>query len=363
MAAPITGPHTKVNDGGMTEYRYKRWFRQKRPYNEILPFQTVLVEGYPTGEYQVACSRSANYLSQVFSSEASQVAFNKAYAKFLDKLGENASLGVTLAQWKQADGMIGKRAAQLLAFTSALVRGSPVGVARALGISLRDVQAVMRTKHGLSRKISDLWLEFHFGWKPLVKDIYAACEVLNEPLPSSRITGSGSYSTTSYRGTGGPATEQVDLALKFGAKIGASVMVTNPNLRLMQQMGILNPAVVVFDAVKWSFVFGWFHSIQEYLSSFTDFAGLTLSDAYISKRVTGTISYSWIPCDKRVQPSCTPEMVETYKSWLVRHEGMMRERTKMSEIPRPYFVRKELKLSPIRALTSISLLVQKLPRA
>lgn len=56
------------------------------------------------------------------------------------------------------------------------------------------------------------------------------------------------------------------------------VRVTNPNLLLFNQLGLVNPAYVLWDAVPFSFVADWFLPVGRYLQSYSDWVGLHLDD-------------------------------------------------------------------------------------
>lgn len=58
----------------------------------------------------------------------------------------------------------------------------------------------------------------------------------------------------------------------------------NPNAWLANQMGLINPAVVVWDLVPWSFVVNMFANVNSLLNQFTDFYGLEVSGASTTVR-------------------------------------------------------------------------------
>lgn len=227
-------------------------------------------------------------------------------------------------------------------------RTDPFGHARQVQVA--DV-------HKTSRGLADLWLEFWFGWKPAVTDIYSAMEVLDEPFAAVRTKGSANSSSLRQFGGLYPATEYITQIDRYKTKFGGDVTVTNPNLRLAQQLGVLNPAMVAFDVVPWSFVFGWFCNIQDYLSSFTDFAGLTISRGYIVQVTETTLTFKWTRC-----VACSPDEANYYANSEHKSIARIYDRQALGDIPRPRVQLSLFGLSPVRALTSISLLVQKLPR-
>lgn len=360
MVAPVTSGHVKVRaDSALWEEKIY-YSRQAKPYNIQLPLKHVTYFWNPQSSYGNIWDIK-NIAEDSYTWKVSDEAYAKAYARLVGKLGDGASIGIDLAQYKQANSMISARATQLLGFASSLVRGSPLGAARSLGISIQDAKRVMRTRHGVSRSLADLWLEFWFGWKPLVQDIYGACEVLSNPLPPWRIKGSATETRSfSYGGTA-PATGGVRRTQMSRVSVSLDIEVVHPTLRKLQMLGLINPFSVAFDAIPWSFVLGWFSNINSYLSSFTDWAGLKSTDGYITRKNLTTVELFWKPCTKEQDPNCNPDFYLGLKG-----DGLAyikyREPASVQSLPYPplVFYSKELKLT--RAMTAISLLVQKLPR-
>lgn len=351
MVLPITGPFTTVKSS-YWDSEVKTWYRQKPPFTRALAFNLSrggMVTARNPGDPAVDSAYWRLWAESLHASDRSAT-YVKAYERFVDQLGDPASLGLNLVQWKQADEMIKKRGGQLLSFNNALLRRSPLGIARSLGMSLRDVRRLVGTRHGFSRKLSDLWLEFWFGWKPMVSDIYTACEVFERDLPWERIKSS---SKIVWKGdvvswSGNPTSRKTVVDRTSRCRLGAYVRIENPNLRLLQQFGLLNPLEVLWDAIPWSFVLGWFGNVNAYLASLTDFAGLAISDGYRSHSTVidqGFTSWPAYP-DKGGQGfgSC-----------------VSRELVTSFEAPRLTFSLK--RWQPERGLTAMSLLVQKLPKS
>lgn len=275
--------------------------------------------------------------------------YAQAYERLIKKLGDTASIGVTLVQWRQADDMIRRRANQLAAFNMSLLKRSPVGVAASLGLSLRDVRAIMRTRYGVARSLSDLWLEFWFGWKPMVTDIYTACQVFDQDIPWGRMRASANAPGPYVLRTAPEWGEHIEYSQACRVALGIDVRLRNENVHLLNQFGLLNPAVVAFDAIPWSFVLGWFSNVNSWLRSFSDFAGFETSNGYVKtvKQVGGQTFFNRPP----------PYAYTGGTGW-----GNAVNRVGVSTLPRPAFALKSLSLMPTRALTAITLLVQKLPR-
>lgn len=349
---PITGPFN-VTRGNDYFYEVKVWSRQKRPFDLPLAFNHSRGYWYGTPSTSAA-NRFRNFCSSENGYRA-PTAYNKAYERLLDQLGESASLGLNLAQYGQARDMVNKRGSQLLAFGSALAKRSPIGVAAALGISAKRCREIMRTKHGVSRSLADLWLEFWFGWKPAVSDIYSACQVFDNELEWSRLrarSGKIISPMTVYQAPG-PWSEGIKWRGETTCLIGADLRVTNPNVRLLESFGLLNLASIGVDAVPWSFVVGWFSNLNTYLSSLTALAGIETRGAFMTEtsKIWGELWWR----------------AESVNSIWNRNgngdgHGVLVKRTLLKGIPRPRLLFDAKRFQPTRGATAISLLVQKLPR-
>jgi hypothetical protein len=141
------------------------------------------------------------------------------------------------------------------------------------------------------------YLEFHFGWSPMLKDIYDACEVLSQDFPPSLVTGTGGskFATNNYvNNTRTIRTGTVRV------KVRARVRVTNPNLLLASKLGLVNPLSVAWELVPFSFVVDWFVNVGDFLGSFTDLLGLSLEDAHTTMLQKIDRSEAWTPSPPNV---------------------------------------------------------------
>lgn len=97
MVLPITGPLTRSENRGFY-WSEKTWYRQKRPYDRPLPYQWDA--GWTWKQSNAGDAWRFAAFARSFDYGRS---YAQAYSRLVDKLGEPAGLGITLAQWKQAD--------------------------------------------------------------------------------------------------------------------------------------------------------------------------------------------------------------------------------------------------------------------
>jgi len=200
---------------------------------------------------------------------------NQAYARFNGKLRKgSASLGVTLASWKQSRDMIVNRHNHAKRTLDSAYTGL-------LG-NKRAVERLRREREPLANQV----LETEFGWKPLFEDVHAAiftaCDALmgsewmtsraRTSISESRIdSGNPQFiGTMTWRG-------------KAWVSYGARVSISNPNAWMLNRLGLINPATVIWDLVPWSFVVNMFVNVNQILNSFTDEVGLSITDRHLTR--------------------------------------------------------------------------------
>nr|URG16462.1 MAG: maturation protein [Leviviridae sp.] len=281
-----TGPFTKTTylmiPPGVkrADYAYQWWYRngkdRKTPSPYLVKRSRCTGKIDPTLSIDAPNSKAA-YMAEVGHGPTDLTANNRAYAKFAQSVRDTASLGATLAEWGQASRMIALRAGQLLAAARALRRGRFGDFAAQFqaGSIRRPVNA--RGVRGGAKTFANHWLEAHFGWEPLIKDIGDAITVLQGRAPSALSRGRGSceYYDSARRGVNDWS---FDLHLTSRVQYQARVRVSNPNLALATQMGFINPASVAWELIPFSFVVDWFIPVGNFLNSFTDFVGFEISE-------------------------------------------------------------------------------------
>lgn len=319
---PITGPTSEtINRPGF--YRHRRIYRQKKPYNIRLPYlarvTTISHVDYSAAAYAAEPDRTDTVLVR-----------NKCYSRFLDKSrGDSAGWGINLAQHQQARAMFNLRARNLLEYITKLERNF----------------RLYRWKK-TSREWSSFFLEMRFGWIPIISDIYKTMEILSSDVPSSIIRASARspYKIEVKSTSDWGSNIRVNGVLRYS--MIADVSVSNPNLLLLNQLGLINPAAILWDAVPWSFVVDWWANFGQVAQSFTDFYGLSIGNACTTKKVenSGLWWYhrtSGKPVDLR---TTTTEMIDRVRG-----------------IEGPALVIKPFRgLSMVRGATAIALTVQKL---
>ena len=218
---------------------------------------------------------------RVFDAEMSQCT-QRALAKFEGKVRKgSANLGVTIAQWGQANEMIIHRLDQVAGLLGKRVKT----------LEQQQKHAKRPKKFGEQALASQV-LEVEFGWKPLFDDLRACMDtVCQDGIPPTYVAGRHKeminvaavpkfsiygWTSDAYLGS-------------ISSTIAADVFITNPNLWLLNRLGLINPVGVLWDAIPWSFLVGAFVNVNAMISSLTNEVGLSVRN----KSVTETSRILW----------------------------------------------------------------------
>lgn len=371
---PITGPHGHLRSG-RDWYTYRSSYRQRKPYNLPLPFDS---KGYRTlkasnaedfhdtiifgAGYSPAWTRAGfpgeerGDGTYQFSSAISDTQ-SIARERFNSRLRDTAEMGAALAQYRQAADMVSNRALQLYRFTRALRRFDFPSAARELnrivyGKDGRYYARIKGSHRGLnlrrdSRSFASNFLEFSFGWAPLVSDIAGAVNILDSPQRGTRnVRASARTNDTFVRSRNNwysfePVIMTGQHAYQVSVTCSADVEVLNPNISLAAQMGFVNPLSVVWEIVPFSFVVDYFANVQSYLENYSSLFGLQLSNIWSTTYVKDVCDLSQTWWDGRPGNYVTSSYYRT---------------TRTNSLPDVKLRQKQFSLPIGRALTSVSLL-------
>lgn len=231
-------------------------------------------------------------------------AYVKAYDSLMRKYGKtgpSAELGMTLIGARQSYNMILHRLVGLARSTNAFRKGDFVTAYQVL--KQKPKQVVYTRKRKLGRKDAarllnepaDLYLETIFGWQPLVQDIYNAVMVLCRDVEPHTLIGGGSLESESEEliSTGADFSSRWLITGKEWVRLKATINVSNPNLELANRLGLVNPAVVLWDAVPGSFMLNWFANLQKTFARWTSQVGLSLTDISLTGGVARKAIYTY----------------------------------------------------------------------
>lgn len=295
MFGPFFRSYTTPYNGQTSSFRSVWYYKQKAPYIDRLPVVSHNSNWRRIPNPWFASDSSSNMGDSIFTSDpAYSRTYNRAYDSFRGGLGDYSQIGADLGERAKSIDMIRGRLVQLTRFVRALRRFRFGDAASVLGLTCGPQRNVGRFRSKLhvgshelnlrrsAKSLGNNFLEFHFGWEPLVKEIGSLLDfAIEKPFPSVYLKGRASER--------GPSTFTIP-SLNDGTfgdsyrwewckvQILGTAVITNPNLYTLSRLGLINPASVAWELVPFSFVVDWFTNVGQVLNSYTDFAGVTLKN-------------------------------------------------------------------------------------
>lgn len=277
---------------------------------------------------------------------------NEALARFNGKLRKgSASLGVTLGSWAESRKMIVSR----LNHTSGLVDRA-----------YHSLKGSRSKRKDLGRDpLANNVLEVEFGWRPLFSDIQSALTtVCEDGVPPQWVRASAKFVVANTRraDVSGGYHLLTDNGTGF-VTVAASVSINNPNVWLLNRLGLLNPATVAWDLVPWSFVVNMFVNVNQMISSVTDEIGLTISDRSTTESLKFVNQQSYISTNDVTMPSGSPPSVKPLRGLTAAATTEVTlKRRSVGAFPKPQWQVKTPKVDWELAVIASSLLLQKANR-
>jgi len=279
-------------------------------------------------------------------------ALAEADTKALNDLVPNAmNLGASLGEGSQTTKMFRDSGMQLIQSLLAAYHGNWAAVARILGLSKAQILS--------GRFPANKWLEYQYGWKPLMSDLYTAQQKVHEDFENDRlVTGkatSGASRTIATGRYGGNGLFKQEI----GFKTGLVARVSRAGLQQANSWGLVNPLSIAWELVPFSFVVDWVMPIGNTLSALTATAGLEFVDGYRNYKEVGTFKQEY------------PEVLDSYYGGTRKIESRggtfgtsqwYFERWPLNSFPMPKvyvtspFMNKDGELKTNRVLNALSLL-------
>lgn len=197
---------------------------------------------------------------------------NQLSQKLLEAIRSSEfDLGVFAAESKQTLDLLKASALGIYNFCREIKKGNVGNAAKALSIVLTQSQ---KRKYDSLLKAGDIpstVLALKYGWLPLLQDAYAACMYLKDRLKERKLRYTVSMSIPSqwidtYNGTS-PVRASGFRQVRLTAHLSEP-----PSARA--ELGLLNPALAMWNLLPWSFIWDWFIPIGDFLDQASYFRGL-----------------------------------------------------------------------------------------
>jgi hypothetical protein len=237
---------------------------------------------------------------------------NESNTKCLLRIADNkADIGVGVGTAKQTLNEMSRLASRLFRAYTAVKHGNLKGVFAPLGIRKTDIVT--------GKAASDYWLQWQYGWKPLIIDLHDAYGAVSDAFEQYEMLlhARSSAKFEAANSTNGEFDESHITNEKCLTRIDARIECTR--LRGASQLGLVNPLSVVWELVPFSFLIDWAMPIGNVLEATTASCGLGFQGGSVSQTLQGTCTFSrnssYYPNDLQLG-SCTVEKFATYRSVL-----------------------------------------------
>jgi hypothetical protein len=136
------------------------------------------------------------------------------------------------------------------------------------------------------RKVADGWLQYYYGWKPLIDDAYGLADLLTKKVGTetdySKVTKTGSIGRSFEKYDSDPYFD-ADFMYTYKVKAGVSLSVDNGIALRADLLGITNPLSLAWQLTPLSFVIDWFAPIGNMLEGLSAGIGLNFHSGYVSE--------------------------------------------------------------------------------
>lgn len=182
-------------------------------------------------------------------------------SKLLKKIkGHDADLGVSLAEVDKLAETVGGTLRNLTYGLLDLSKGRFAQFARRFGARSPKKDRVEKLR---TLDISARFLEMRYAWQPAINDVYEASkafeEISNGPRTARTRAGKRKKRNIPMDTNYGVATAVLEVRRSY-------IFEQYEEMGFARQLGLANPATIVWERLPWSFVIDWFIPIGTYLS-------------------------------------------------------------------------------------------------
>lgn len=200
--------------------------------------------------------------------------------------------GEALAEAKTTANHLARSASDLARVLLAARKGNWKKVSNILGLNPK--------RKALDKSAGNRWLEYQYGWLPLIGDIYDTYGLLTDGFRRNRMVASSVRRLeTTYTDDTGDRSDPTKTALSHTTRVVDTAKVyysiKESRLAYLSQLGLINPAEVAWAVVPYSFVVDWVLPVGDFLEALTARLGIDFIDGYYSSTVTSKTWYRPAP--------------------------------------------------------------------
>lgn len=294
-------------------------------------------------------------LSPTFTGDLNNALTEAKVKAMLDLANGKANMGETLATSKQTLNLFLDTAADLMKIARDIRRGRVYKQVKHLNV--KKLKALARSGD-IPRSVANRWLQFWFGWKPLVSDAYGLYETFVGSMSKPALLVHGRASSKIEEDLFVEEVEDLSSSLgttynfldrfRIDVRCNVTARVNNADyLRTINSVGLLNPAQTAWELIPFSFVVDWFLPVGKVLEAMSAPAGLSFVGGHTTIRHIRRSSATVAPSKRR---GSSPPFVEV--------DSFGFKRTVLTGFPRPALYARSFHKSATRFATVAALLVQ-----
>jgi len=143
------------------------------------------------------------------------------------------------------------------------------------------VRGVSRPRDQKAKAIANRWLQYQYGLRPAMSDVYGSAEALASKIRDGMYL----YHTvrakeekrtkTPYQNVGFSQRIYTTYEHEWQGKCRARYKVSDPTMKQLAQIGISNPLLLAWELVPYSFVIDWLIPIGNWLGSLDALVGVS----------------------------------------------------------------------------------------
>lgn len=229
----------------------------------------------------------------------------QALYRLFDRLKDSkVNLAQAFAERKQTVSLLSSSVNRLASAALAIRRGNLKHALNLFGQPYNG-KLLKREIKPSRDNLANYWLEYSFGWRPLLGDIYGSAELIADTFirsPKTSVSATGSCTRResdyvlgqAYVGTG--SKDNFEHAISISERVVRYVIefeVDSYTQQTLSATGITDPATLAWELVPYSFVVDWFLPVGDYLSALSATRGLAFKRGTRSVRSSLTMSTNW----------------------------------------------------------------------
>lgn len=229
-----------------------------------------------TGHKSIGVARSASVIgsSQLPPLPSSMEALAERRA-LLNLKDQKVNFAQAYAERRQTAQLVSSSLNRMTQSLNALARASLGGRKQAV----REAWRILRGLKRSPRNVPQSWLEYQYGWSPLMSDIKGSIDSLQKSDKSRdwviTVKGSKLEKSSGFWDSHPEKPSNTDAldyftgtkSTRVGVFVRFDVIPDNTFLATVTSLGLTNPALLAWELVPYSFVVDWFLPIGDWLSA------------------------------------------------------------------------------------------------